>query len=152
MPTVIVVRTRHRYYLSLTAIQVLSVVMSHLLFSQLKCMFYAASSREATKNIKTGNSQAALMEINMTRQAMTLAGLKLNITVTSIATKKSVSILPSDDKDEIMTSNPFQAAISLWQNYTSAWFRVWNEFLRYPTAITGEIGFFRLNVFVQSAQ
>ena len=37
--------------------------------------------REATKNIKTGNSQAALMEINMTRQAMTLAGLKLNATV-----------------------------------------------------------------------
>src|SRR5215469_3925775 len=37
--------------------------------------------REATKNIKTGNSQAALMEINMTRQAMTLAGLKLNVTV-----------------------------------------------------------------------
>jgi len=58
---------------------------------------------------------------------------------TSIATKKSV---PNDDKDEIMTSNPFLAAISLWQNYTSAWFRVWNEFLRYPTAITEEIGFF----------
>ena len=37
--------------------------------------------REATKNIKTGNSQEALMEINMTRQAMTLAGLKLNATV-----------------------------------------------------------------------
>ena len=37
--------------------------------------------REATKNIKTGNSQAALMEINMTRQAMTLAGLKLNAAI-----------------------------------------------------------------------
>ena len=36
---------------------------------------------EATKNIKMDNSQAALMEINMTRQAMTLAGLKLNATV-----------------------------------------------------------------------
>ena len=49
---------------------------------------------------------------------------------TSIATKKSVSILPYDDKDEIITSNPFLAAISLWRNYTSAWFRVWNELLR----------------------
>ena len=67
---------------------------------------------------------------------------------TSIVTKKSVSILPYDDKDEI-TSNPFLAAISLWQNYTNAWFRVWNEFFRYPTAITGEISFFRLNVFMQ---
>jgi len=36
---------------------------------------------EATKNIKMENSQSALMEINMTRQAMTLAGLKLNATV-----------------------------------------------------------------------
>jgi hypothetical protein len=33
---------------------------------------------EATKNIKMDNSQAALMQINMTRQAITLAGLKLN--------------------------------------------------------------------------
>jgi hypothetical protein len=41
---------------------------------------------------------------------------------TSIATKKSVSVLPYDDKDEIMTTNPYLAAISLWQNYTSAWF------------------------------
>src|SRR5215471_15025522 len=59
---------------------------------------------------------------------------------TSITTKKSVTILPYD-KDEIMTSDPFQAAITLWQNYTSAWFRVWNEFFKYPTAITGEMGF-----------
>jgi hypothetical protein len=68
---------------------------------------------------------------------------------TSISTKKSVSVLPYDDKDEVMTSNPFQAAISLWQNYMSAWFRVWNEFFRYPTTLQGEIGFFRLNVFIQ---
>jgi hypothetical protein len=68
---------------------------------------------------------------------------------TGIFTKKSVSVLPYDDKDEVMTSNPFQAAISLWQNYMSAWFRVWNEFFTYPTTITGEIGFFRLNVFIQ---
>jgi len=68
---------------------------------------------------------------------------------TSITTKKSVTILPYDDKDEIMTSNPFQAAITLWQNYTNAWFRVWNEFFKYPTAITGEIGLFRLSVFMQ---
>ena len=68
---------------------------------------------------------------------------------TSINTKKSVTILPYDDKDEIMTSNPFQAAITLWQNYTNAWFRVWNEFFKYPTAITGEISFFRLSVFMQ---
>ena len=68
---------------------------------------------------------------------------------TSIATKKSVTILPYDDKDEIMTSNPFLAAITLWQSYTNAWFRVWNKFFKYPTAITGEIGFFRLNVFMQ---
>jgi hypothetical protein len=37
--------------------------------------------REATKNIKTGNSQAALMQLNMTGQAITLAGLKMNATI-----------------------------------------------------------------------
>jgi len=37
--------------------------------------------REATKNIKVDNSQAALMQLNMTGQAITLAGLKLNATV-----------------------------------------------------------------------
>src|SRR5215467_8425833 len=67
---------------------------------------------------------------------------------TSITTKKSATILPYDDKDEIMTSNPFQAAITLWQNYTNSWFRVWNEFFKYPTAITGAIGFFRLSIFM----
>jgi hypothetical protein len=36
---------------------------------------------EATKNIKLGDSQAALMQTNMTRQAITLAGLKLNATI-----------------------------------------------------------------------
>jgi hypothetical protein len=36
---------------------------------------------EATKNIKMGDSQAALMQINMTRQAITLAGLKFNATI-----------------------------------------------------------------------
>jgi hypothetical protein len=68
---------------------------------------------------------------------------------TSISTKKSVSVLPYEDKDEVMTSNPFQAAISLWQNYMSSWFRVWNEFFTYPRTITGEIGYFRLDVFIQ---
>lgn len=68
---------------------------------------------------------------------------------TSISTKKSVSVLPYEDKDEVMTSNPFQTAISLWQNYMSAWFRVWNEFFTYPRTITGEIGYFRLDVFTQ---
>src|SRR5215831_3358067 len=37
--------------------------------------------REATKNIKMDDSQAALMQINMTHQAITLAGLKLNATI-----------------------------------------------------------------------
>jgi hypothetical protein len=36
---------------------------------------------EATKNIKIDNSQAALMQINMTRKAITLAGLTLNATI-----------------------------------------------------------------------
>jgi hypothetical protein len=36
---------------------------------------------EATKNIKMDDSQAALTQINMTRQAITLAGLKLNATL-----------------------------------------------------------------------
>ncbi len=67
---------------------------------------------------------------------------------TSMSTKKSVYALPYGDKD-VMTSNPFQAAISLWQNYMRAWFRIWYEFFTYPTTITGEIGFFRLNVFIQ---
>jgi hypothetical protein len=36
---------------------------------------------EAMKNIKMDNSKAALMQINMTRQAITLAGLKSNATI-----------------------------------------------------------------------
>ena len=36
---------------------------------------------EATKNKKMDKSQATLMQINMTRQAVTLAGLKLNTTI-----------------------------------------------------------------------
>jgi hypothetical protein len=36
---------------------------------------------EATKNIKMDNSQAALMQLNMTGQAITLAGLKMNATI-----------------------------------------------------------------------
>jgi|SRR5215831_3585191 len=36
---------------------------------------------EATKNLKMDNSKAALMQINMTRQAITLAGLKLNAAI-----------------------------------------------------------------------
>ena len=36
---------------------------------------------EATKNIKMGDSQAALTQINMTHQAITLAGLKMNATI-----------------------------------------------------------------------
>jgi hypothetical protein len=39
---------------------------------------------------------------------------------TSMSTKKSVYVLPYGDKD-VMTSNPFQAAVSLWQNYLRAW-------------------------------
>jgi hypothetical protein len=40
-------------------------------------------------------------------------------TDTSIATKKSISVLPYDDKDEVMTSNPFLAAISFWRLVSS---------------------------------
>jgi hypothetical protein len=36
---------------------------------------------EATKNIKMDNSQAALIQLNMTHQAISSAGLKLNSTV-----------------------------------------------------------------------
>src|SRR5215469_9160053 len=36
---------------------------------------------EAMNNIKMDNSQAALMHLNMTGQAITLAGLKMNATV-----------------------------------------------------------------------
>ena len=36
---------------------------------------------EATKEIKMGNSQATLTQINMATQAITLAGLKLNATI-----------------------------------------------------------------------
>ena len=68
---------------------------------------------------------------------------------TSIATKKLISVLPYDNKDHVITTNPFLALMSLWQSYISAWFRVCNEFFRYPTAITGEICFFRLNVLTQ---
>ncbi len=59
---------------------------------------------------------------------------------TSIAIKKSVSVAlsPFDDKGQAITTNPFLATMSLWQSYTSAWFRACNEFFRYPTAITGE--------------
>ena len=36
---------------------------------------------EAMKNIKMDNSQAAFMQLNMTGQAITLAGLKMNATI-----------------------------------------------------------------------
>jgi hypothetical protein len=73
-------------------------------------------------------------------------------TDTNIAIKKLVSVAPYDDKDLVMTTNPFLATMSLWQSYISAWFRVCNEFFRYPTAITGEICFFRLNVKIRSEE
>jgi hypothetical protein len=66
--------------------------------------------------------------------------------------KKSVSVLPFHNKDEFMISNSFQAAISLWQNCMSAWFRVWSEFFKYPTTITEEIGFFRPVLSIQREQ
>jgi hypothetical protein len=70
---------------------------------------------------------------------------------TSIAIKKSVSVVPSpyDDKGQAITTNPFLATMSLWQSYIGAWFRVCNEFFRYPTAITGETWFLHLSVLMQ---
>ena len=64
MSTVIVVRTRHRYYLSLTVSSHSSLIGGDVTSSLQSAKMHL---REATKNIKTGNSQAALMEINMTQ-------------------------------------------------------------------------------------
>jgi hypothetical protein len=59
---------------------------------------------------------------------------------TSIAIKKSVFVVssPYDGKGQAITTNPLLTTMSLWQSYISAWFRVCNEFFRYPTGITGE--------------
>ena len=52
----------------------------------------------------------------------------------NIATNKPVSVVPYTygDRDQIITTNPFLATISLWQNFLNAWLRMCNEFFRYP--------------------
>ena len=52
----------------------------------------------------------------------------------NIATNKPVSVVPYTygDRDQIITTNPFLATISLWQKFFDAWLRMCNEFFRYP--------------------
>jgi hypothetical protein len=53
---------------------------------------------EATKDIKAHNSQAALTQLNMTHQTITLAGLKLNTTI--ICNNMKTTIICNNMKNE----------------------------------------------------
>jgi hypothetical protein len=74
----------------------------------------------------------------------------VNDSDTNIARNKSVSVVPSTygDRGQLITTNPFLATMSLWQNFFIAWLRMCNEIFRYP-AISGETWFLSFNVFVQ---
>jgi len=69
--------------------------------------------KEATKNIKMDNSQAALMEINMTRQAMTLAGLKLNATVMCSNLRNKAYCVTPDHVHLLLDANPREGIFSI---------------------------------------
>jgi len=88
------------------AIQVLSVVV----FSSVNVEMHL---KEATKNIKMDNSQAALMEINMTRQAMTLAGLKLNATVMCSNLRNKAYCVTPDHVHLLLDANPREGIFSI---------------------------------------
>jgi len=55
---------------------VAAVLMQHLFFHLAKMHLM-----EATKDIKMGNSQAALAQLNMTRQGLTSAEVRLNVSI-----------------------------------------------------------------------
>lgn len=97
----------------------------------------------SSQNVKSEDLKAMLVNDSSTRDS-------INDSDTNIATNKPISVVPSiyGDRGQLMTTNPFLATMSLWQNFFNAWFRMYNEFFRYP-AITGETWFLSLSVFVQ---
>jgi hypothetical protein len=99
---------------------------------------YAGSIRNQSEELKP-----LLVRDSSTRNS-------INDSDTRIATNKLVSVVPSiyRDGDQIITTNPFLATTSLWQNFFNAWLRMCNEFFKYP-AISGETWFLSLSVFVQ---
>jgi hypothetical protein len=99
---------------------------------------YACSIRNQSEELKP-----LLVRDSSTRDS-------INDSDTHIATNKLVSVVPSTyrDGDQIITTNPFLATMSLWQNFFNAWLRMCNEFFKYP-AISGETWFLSFSVFVQ---
>jgi hypothetical protein len=102
---------------------------------------YAGSIKN--QNVKTEELKPILEPDSSTRNS-------INDSDTNIATDKPVSVVPSTygDGGQLITTNPFLATMSLWQNFFNAWLRMCDEFFRYPVT-SGETWFLSLSVFVQ---
>jgi hypothetical protein len=100
---------------------------------------YAGSTKN--RNVKSDELKPLLVRGTSTRDS-------INDSDTNIARNNSVSVVPSTygDGGQLMTTNPFLATMSLWQNFFIAWLRMCNEFFRYPaispTTIRGYLFFF----------
>jgi hypothetical protein len=102
---------------------------------------YAGSIKN--QNVKSEELKPLLVRESSTRDSIANSD-------TNVDTNKPVSVVPSTygDWSQLISTNPFIATISLWQNFFNAWFRMSNEFFRYPS-ISGETWFLNLSVFVQ---
>ena len=102
---------------------------------------YAGSIKN--RNVKSEELKPLLVRGTSTRDS-------INDSDKNIARNNSVSVVPSTygDRGQLITTNPFLATMSLWQDFFIAWLRMCNEFFRYP-AISGETWFLNLSVFVQ---
>jgi hypothetical protein len=86
---------------------------------------YAGSIKN--RNVKSEESKPLLVRGTSTRDS-------INDSDKNIARNNSVSVVPSTygDRGQLITTNPFLATMSLWQNFFIAWLRMCNEFFRYP--------------------
>ena len=86
---------------------------------------YACSVKN--ENVKSEEIKPLLVRGSFTSDS-------INDSDRDIATNKPGSVVPYiyGDRDQIVTTNPFLATMSLWQNFFNAWLRMCNEFFRYP--------------------
>lgn len=100
---------------------------------------YAGSKKN--RNVKSEELKPLLVRGHSTRDS-------INDPDTNITRNNSVSVVPSTygDRGQLITTNPFLATMSLWQNFFIAWLRMCNEFFRYPaispTTIRGYLFYF----------
>ncbi|MGA9150595.1 MAG: hypothetical protein WBZ36_08455 [Candidatus Nitrosopolaris sp.] len=99
---------------------------------------YAGSIKNL--NVKSEESKPLLVRGSSTSDS-------INYSDTNIARNNSFSVVPSTYGDRgQLTTNPFLATMSLWQNFFIAWLRMCNEFFRYPaispTTIRGYLFYF----------